>query len=85
MLGENLVAFRDTNGPICLLSEFCVHRQASFFLGRNEECGLRGVFHGWKYDVEGNCQGMINESLKSNYKDEIKLTSYPTLDLAGII
>ena len=85
LLGEKLVAFRDTQGKIGLLSEFCAHRQASLFLGRNEECGLRCVFHGWKYDVEGNCLDMLNESPESNYKDEIKLISYPTVEMAGII
>ena len=85
LLGEKLVIFRDTQGRIGLLSEFCAHRQASLFLGRNEECGLRCVFHGWKYDVEGNCLDMMNESPESNYKDEIKLTAYPTVELAGII
>ena len=52
LLGEELVAFRDTNGRIGLLDEFCPHRRVSLWLGRNEECGLRCVYHGWKYDVE---------------------------------
>ena len=61
LLGENLVAFRDTNGRVGLLDEFCPHRRASLWLGRNEECGLRCVYHGWKYDVDGNCVDMMNE------------------------
>jgi len=85
LLGEQLVAFRDTSGRIGLLGEFCVHRLASLFLGRNEECGLRCVFHGWKYDVDGNCVDMMNEPPESDYKTKIKLTAYPVLELAGIV
>ena len=51
LLGEDLVAFRDTEGRIGLLDEFCPHRRASLFLGRNEECGLRCVYHGWKFEI----------------------------------
>ena len=54
LLGEDLVAFRDSNGEIGLLDEHCSHRGTSLFFGRNEECGLRCIYHGWKYDVEGN-------------------------------
>jgi phenylpropionate dioxygenase-like ring-hydroxylating dioxygenase large terminal subunit len=61
LLGEDLVAFRDTAGQVGLLDEYCAHRCASLFLGRNEEHGLRCVFHGWKYDVQGNCVDMPNE------------------------
>ncbi len=61
LLGEELVAFRDTNGRIGLLDEFCAHRRASLWLGRNEECGLRCVYHGWKYDVDGNCVDQMDE------------------------
>ena len=85
LLGEKLVAFRDTNGRIGLLEEFCAHRQASLFLGRNEECGLRCVFHGWKYDVDGTCVDMMNEPAESNYKYEIRLTAYPTVEMGEVI
>ncbi|MBF8254719.1 MAG: (2Fe-2S)-binding protein [Deltaproteobacteria bacterium] len=61
LLGEELVAFRDSNGNIGLLEEYCPHRLASMFLGRNEENGLRCVYHGWKFDVDGNCTDMPNE------------------------
>jgi len=53
LLGEDLVAFRDSEGRIGLLDEYCPHRRASLFFGRNEECGLRCVYHGWKFDVAG--------------------------------
>ena len=85
LLGEQLVAFRDTSGRIGLLEEFCAHRLASLFLGRNEECGLRCVFHGWKWDVDSNCVDMMNEPPESDYKTKVKLTAYPVLELAGIV
>jgi nitrite reductase/ring-hydroxylating ferredoxin subunit len=61
LLGEELVAFRDTDGRIGLLDRHCPHRGASLFFGRNEECGLRCVYHGWKFDVDGRCVDMPNE------------------------
>ncbi len=51
LLGEELVAFRESNGRIGLMDEHCSHRGTSLFYGRNEECGLRCIYHGWKYDV----------------------------------
>ena len=83
VLGENLVAFRDTQGRIGLLDGFCAHRSAELFYGRNEECGLRCVYHGWKYDVEGNCVEMPNEPPERYIK--IRLTSYPCRERAGLI
>ena len=52
IMGEYLVAFRDTNGQVGMVEAFCPHRRAPLFFGRNEECGLRCVYHGWKFDVE---------------------------------
>jgi phenylpropionate dioxygenase-like ring-hydroxylating dioxygenase large terminal subunit len=85
VLGENLVGFRDSEGRVGLVEEFCPHRRASLWLGRNEENGLRCVFHGWKYDVKGNCVDMPSEPPASNFKDKIRLKAYPTLELGGII
>ncbi|SVC22611.1 uncharacterized protein METZ01_LOCUS275465, partial [marine metagenome] len=59
LLGELLVAFRDTSGQIGLLENACLHEQASLFLGRNEESGARCVFHGWKFDRHGRCLDMM--------------------------
>ena len=69
LLGETLVAFRDTTGKIGLLDEFCPHRRASLWLGRNEDCGLRCVYHGWKFDVDGNCVDQMNEP--EQFKEKI--------------
>ena len=85
LLGERLVAFRDTRRRVGLLEEFCAHRRASLFLGRNEECGLRCVYHGWKYDVEGSCVDMPNEPPESSFKEKVHLKVYPTVELGGLI
>lgn len=83
LLGERLVAFRDTSGRIGIIGEFCPHRRASLFLGRNEENGLRCVYHGWKFDVEGNCVDMPNEPAESNFKHKIRSIVYPTVEIGG--
>jgi phthalate 4,5-dioxygenase oxygenase subunit len=85
LLGEDLVAFRDSQGRIGLLEEYCPHRLASLFLGRNEENGLRCVYHGWKFDVAGICVDMPNEPAENNFKDKIRTKSYPTMDQGGVI
>ena len=83
LLGEHLVAFRDTQGRIGLLDEFCPHRRASLFLGRNEECGLRCVYHGWKFDADGRCVDMMNEP--ESFAHKIRATSYPTVEVGGLV
>ena len=85
LLGERLVAFRDTSGRVGLLDEFCAHRRASLFLGRNEEHGLRCVFHGWKYDVEGNCLDMPSEPPETNFMHKIHVKAYPTVEIGGVV
>jgi phthalate 4,5-dioxygenase len=85
LLGEDLVAFRDTRGRVGLLEEFCPHRRASLFFGRNEECGLRCVYHGWKFDADGRCVDMMNEPAEAQFKDKIAITSYPTVEAGGVI
>jgi len=85
LLGEDLVAFRDTSGKIAFIGEHCPHRGASLFLGRNEEYGLRCVYHGWKFDVAGNCVDMPSEPPESNFKTKIRAKCYPALDLGGLI
>jgi len=85
LLGEDLVAFRDTMGRVGLLAEACSHRSASLYFGRNEECGLRCVYHGWKYDVEGRCVDMPNEPPDSTFKDKVRHPAYPTREWGGVI
>ena len=85
LLGEELVAFRDTEGRIGLLDEFCPHRRVSLWLGRNEESGLRCVYHGWKFDVAGTCVDQMNEPPDCSFAHKVRTTAYPTVELGGII
>jgi phenylpropionate dioxygenase-like ring-hydroxylating dioxygenase large terminal subunit len=85
VLGEPLVAFRDTAGRLGLVEEYCAHRCASLFLGRNEEGGLRCVYHGWKYDVAGQCVDQPTEPAVSTFKERIRLRAYPTVELGDVV
>ncbi|MBV8083350.1 MAG: Rieske 2Fe-2S domain-containing protein [Chloroflexi bacterium] len=85
LLGEKLIAFRDTNGQVGLIQNHCPHRGASLFFGRNEEAGLRCVYHGWKFDVSGQCIDMPNEPAESNFKNKVKATAYPCRERNGIV
>ncbi len=85
ILGEDLIAFRDSSGRAALVANACPHRGASMFFGRNEEDGLRCVYHGWKFDVAGNCVDMPNEPAESNFKHKIRLTAYPCHEVSGVI
>ena len=85
LLGEDLVAFRDSQGAVGLLPENCPHRGASLFFGRNEACGLRCVYHGWKLDVTGRCVDMPSEPAESGYKDKVRARAYPCRDVNGVI
>ncbi|HUY18928.1 MAG TPA: Rieske 2Fe-2S domain-containing protein [Candidatus Binataceae bacterium] len=82
LLGERLLGFRDSRGRVGLIEEFCAHRGTSLFFGRNEECGIRCAYHGWKYDVDGNC---VELPQQPSYAKEIKLTAYPCLEQGGVI
>jgi phthalate 4,5-dioxygenase len=85
MLGEELVSFRDSRGRIGLIGERCAHRGTSLFYGRNEECGLRCIYHGWKYDVDGNVLDTPAEPGDSDFKKKLRHTAYPTYEAGGVI
>jgi phenylpropionate dioxygenase-like ring-hydroxylating dioxygenase large terminal subunit len=85
LLGEQLIAFRDTNGKVGLLQNNCPHRGASLFFGRNEEAGLRCVYHGWKFATDGTCIDMPNEPAESDFKQKVKAVAYPTRERNGIV
>jgi len=85
LLGEDLIAFRDTSGRVGMLANNCAHRGASLFFGRNEQDGLRCVYHGWKYDVEGRCVDMPNEPPETNFADRIRQKGYPVREVNGAI
>ena len=86
VLCERLVAFKDSNGRIGVLEERCPHRQALLFWGRNEEAGLRCVYHGWKFDVEGNCLEIPNAPEGEVFREKIRAyASYPAVERGGLI
>lgn len=85
LLGEELIAFRDSNGRVGLLGNHCPHRGASLFFGRNEEQGLRCVYHGWKYDITGACLDLPNEPPESNFMTRIRAIAYPCRERGGVI
>ncbi|MGH2366185.1 MAG: Rieske 2Fe-2S domain-containing protein [Chloroflexota bacterium] len=85
LLGQRLIAFRDNTGAVGLLADACPHRGASLFFGRNEECGLRCVYHGWKFDVTGACVDMPNEPAESNFKHKVRATAYPCQERGGVV
>ncbi len=85
LLSEKLIAFRDSNGKVGMVADSCPHRGASLFFGRNEECGLRCVYHGWKFDVDGNCVDMPNEPAESNFKHKVRAVAYPCQERGGIV
>ena len=76
LLGENLIAFRTTSGRVGLIANNCPHRGASLFFGRNEEEGLRCVYHGWKFDADGSCVDMPNEPAESDFKTKVRANAY---------
>ena len=85
VLGEDLLAWRDTDGRPSFSQENCPHRGAGFYFGRNEKGGLRCAYHGWKFDVEGNCLDMPNEPPTSNFKHKVKILAYKAYDFGGIV
>jgi phthalate 4,5-dioxygenase len=85
LLSERLVAFRDTEGRLGLIDEYCAHRGVSLWFGRNEECGLRCPYHGWKYDVTGQCIDLPSEPDRPAMRERIRLKSYPCLERGGVI
>jgi phenylpropionate dioxygenase-like ring-hydroxylating dioxygenase large terminal subunit len=85
ILGERLIAFRDSEGRYGLIDEFCAHRGASLWFGRVEESGLRCAYHGWKYDVSGQCVEVPSEPENSNFCSKVKLTAYPVVKLGDIL
>jgi nitrite reductase/ring-hydroxylating ferredoxin subunit len=85
LLGEDLIVFRATSGDVGLLDALCAHRCASLFFARNEEEGLRCVYHGWKYDVSGRCVDMPTEPSASGFKDRLRQRAYPCRERNGIV
>ena len=85
LLGETLLAFRNTDGKVGLVQRNCPHRWASMFYGRNEENGIRCSYHGWKFDINGTCVDMPTEAEDSNFRDKVRIVSYPVVEKGGTL
>ena len=85
LLGEKLIAFRDSSGRVGIMDHRCPHRCASLFYGRNEENGLRCVYHGWKYDVDGRCLDQANVPAHQDFKDKVRAKAYLAVERSGLI
>src|SRR4051795_11513465 len=85
VMGEDLIAFRDSNGKVGLVDANCPHRGAPLFFGRNEEEGLRCVYHGWKFDVDGNCVDIPNMPEGDTYREKIHVKRYPVVEKGDLL
>lgn len=85
LLGEDLIVFRDSEGRLGVLDEYCPHRRVSLAYARNEECGLRCLYHGWKMDVDGNVVEMASEPPESGFAEKVKTKAYPAHEWGGFV
>lgn len=85
LLGERMLALRDSDGRLGAIDEFCAHRGVSLWFGRNEEGGIRCPYHGWKYDITGQCVEVPSEPEGSRFCEKVKLKSYPMVERGGVI
>ncbi|HET6269997.1 MAG TPA: aromatic ring-hydroxylating dioxygenase subunit alpha [Arthrobacter sp.] len=85
LLSERLIAVRDSEGRYGLMDEFCAHRGVSLWFGRNEAGGIRCPYHGWKYDVTGQCLEVPSEGKNSTFCANVKLRSYPLVKIGDIL
>src|SRR6516164_6616980 len=85
LMSERLIAFRDSEGRVGLMDEFCAHRGVSLWFGRNEGNGPRCAYHGWKYDVSGQCVELPSEPAESGFCARIKLKSYPCVEQGDVV
>ena len=85
LLGETLIVFRDSEGDVGLVDNVCPHRGAPLIYGRNEDCGLRCVYHGWKFNTKGDVTDMPAEPVRSRLKERVKIKSYPCVERNGVV
>jgi len=85
LLGEKLIAFRDSAGRVGIMDHRCPHRGASLFFGRNEESGLRCIYHGWKYDVTGQCLEMPNVPPQHSFAEKVRARAYKAVERNGLV
>jgi phthalate 4,5-dioxygenase len=85
ILGEKLVGFRDSEGRVGIMDHRCPHRCASLFIGRNEQNGIRCVYHGWKFDVNGNCVDMPSVPARMDFKEKVHAKAYKATERNGLV
>ena len=85
VMGEDLLVFRDTGGRVGLVDPICPHRGANLYFGRNEECGIRCAYHGWKFDVDGRCADLPTMPPESRFRDKVSITAYPTREWGDLV
>jgi phenylpropionate dioxygenase-like ring-hydroxylating dioxygenase large terminal subunit len=86
LLGEDLICFRDSKGRIGIVEAYCAHRRAGLYFARNEDCGLRCIYHGWKFDVDGNCVDIPSEpDHGASFKNRPRIVSYPNAVRGGVV
>ncbi|HWE74228.1 MAG TPA: Rieske 2Fe-2S domain-containing protein [Stellaceae bacterium] len=85
LLGEDLIAFRNTAGKVGLFGERCAHRGASLFFGRNADCKLRCWYHGWQYELDGTCTDQPNEPPQTQFKQHVRQKAYPSIERNGVV
>jgi phenylpropionate dioxygenase-like ring-hydroxylating dioxygenase large terminal subunit len=85
VMGEDLIAFRDSEGKVGLVDAYCPHRGAPMFFARNEESGLRCVYHGWKFDVSGACVDLPNAPEGETFKNKVQITAYACVEAGDLI
>ena len=85
LLGERLICFRDSEGRLGVIDEFCAHRGVSLWFGRNEESGLRCPYHGWKFDVNGRCVEVPSEPEGSRFCEKVRLKAYTLVERGGVV
>lgn len=85
LLGEKLVAFRDSDGRVGLLQENCPHRGASLYFAISQDCGLTCIYHGFRFNVEGKCIDAPSDSPDSDFQDRVRMRAYPVVESAGVL
>jgi phthalate 4,5-dioxygenase oxygenase subunit len=85
LLGEDMVAFGGSDGKVGILDAYCPHKLAPLFFGRNEDCGLRCVYHGWKFGADGECLGMANDPDGDKLRHKLRINSYPVREIGNLV
>lgn len=83
LFNEDFVVFRAGDGTLGMLDEYCRHRGASLMLGRVEDCGIRCIYHGWKFGADGKVLETPNVA-DSTFKTRFRARAYPIREAGGL-